>query len=386
MRPKALPHRLQNTSCMLSLLADFYELTGDMKYLNHANDLAGWLMSLQAKDGSYRSHGTHYTCVIYPAKSMLELALVEKNAGLTERYEKHYDSAYRAIQNLYELMDNIETEGEMTFEDGMISCESLQFGFLATVVSDKKDKERFAAAAKTILAKHKCLEQQFLPDCRTKGCTLRYWEARYDVNFASNMLNCPHGWTSWKTYATYYLYILTGELSYLVDTMNTIGACMQCVDKNGELNWAFIADPSIVGKKMIKANNKYGIDFEDTVVGEEYIPMVSDWYRHSDKKLQKQYIYSLAKKRSWKDCYGGSCDNDVHEHFKCLDETVFGKAFVHECENGEVVLYNCEKSENGFVSHDKYVKQFTVFSLTDKSMALNDKEFLLTRGVNQINL
>ncbi len=80
MREKTLPNRLQNTSAMLSFLADFYELTKNIGYLNKANDLAENLMSLQVDDGSYRNNGTHYTCVIYPAKSMLELALAEKKS------------------------------------------------------------------------------------------------------------------------------------------------------------------------------------------------------------------------------------------------------------------------------------------------------------------
>lgn len=154
-------------------------------------------MKLQwKKDGSYRSGRTHYTCVIYPAKSMLELVVTERNAGLSERSRVHFESARKAIRNLYELMDNIATEGQMTFEDGMISCESLQMAYLALLTDDKKEKQELTQAAEIILNKHKCLEQQFLPDCRVRGCTLRFWEARYDVNFFANMLNCPHGWTS----------------------------------------------------------------------------------------------------------------------------------------------------------------------------------------------
>lgn len=241
LKPKALPHRLQNVSAMISLLADFYELTENKKYLDYADDMAKWLMKLQSKkDGSYRSLRTHYTCVIYPAKSMLELAVTERNAGLSERSRVHFESARKAIRNLYELMDNIATEGQMTFEDGMISCESLQMAYLALLTDDEKEKQELTQAAEIILNKHKCLEQQFLPDCRVRGCTLRFWEARYDVNFFSNMLNCPHGWTSWKNYASYYLYLLTGKLYYLKDLMNTMGACMQCVDENGELRWAYI--------------------------------------------------------------------------------------------------------------------------------------------------
>jgi len=387
LRKKALPHRLQNASSMISLLTDFYELSGDQKYLEYANDMAQWLMKLQSKtDGSYRSHKTHYTCVIYPAKSMLELSVAEKNAGLTERSRQHFQSAERAVLNLYELMDNIQTEGEMTFEDGMISCESLQMAYLALLTDDEEEKQKLMQAAEIILRKHKCLEQQFLPDCRTRGCTLRFWEARYDINFFANMLNCPHGWTSWKNYATYYLYLLTGNLYYLKDLMNTMGACMQCVSEDGELMWSYVADPCISGIRLKKNCSKDSILFEESTVGEEYLPMISDWYRQSERKLIHQYIRDIHNPLLLKKDYGGSCDNDVHEHFKCLCETVFGKAFVHEKDDSTFETYNCFETEIGFESHDAYLKYFIVYSQTKKQIVLNSKSVDVNKGFNIISI
>lgn len=387
LRKKALPHRLQNASSMISLLTDFYELSGDQKYLEYANDMAQWLMKLQSKtDGSYRSHKTHYTCVIYPAKSMLELSVAEKNAGLTERSRQHFQSAERAVLNLYELMDNIQTEGEMTFEDGMISCESLQMAYLALLTDDEEEKQKLTQAAEIILSKHKCLEQQFVPDCRTIGCTLRFWEARYDINFFANMLNCPHGWTSWKNYATYYLYLLTGNLYYLKDLMNTMGACMQCVSEDGELMWSYIADPCVSGIRLKKNCSKNSILFEESTVGEEYLPMISDWYRQSERKLIHQYIRDIHNPLLLKKDYGGSCDNDVHEHFKCLCETVFGKAFVHEKDDSTFETYNCFETETGFESHDVYLKYFIVYSQTKKQIVLNSKSVDVNKGFNIISI
>lgn len=385
LKEETIPHRLQNSSSMLSLLADFYEVIKDTKYLDYANDIAGWLMKLQAPDGSFRCHGTHYTCVIYPAKSMLELALVEKNAGLLERYNVHFDSACKAIENLYTQMDNIETEGEMTFEDGMISCEALQLAFLATLCDEGKDKARFTDAARIILDKHQCLEQWLIPDGRTKGATMRYWEARYDVNFNSNMLNSPHGWTSWKTYATYYLYMLTGELRYLIDTMDTLGACMQCIDKNGILNWAFILNPCVTGNEMVKADNDLGMGFVKRTIGEEYLPMVSDWYRQDDQKLPMQYILDFTDEGLHDQELGGSCDNNVHEHFKCLEETVFGKAFIHFSDNGAPVLYNCSESDGDYRSNDSYVKTFVIRAAKAGTVSIGGKSYPIKPGVNTVN-
>lgn len=386
MKRKALPGRLQNSSAMVSLLTDFYELTNDIKYLNLANDFANWLIHLQWKDGSYRNdEKIHYTCVIYPAKSMLELVIAERKAGLAKRADKHYKSAFAAIDNLYRQLDNIETEGEMTFEDGMISCEALQLAYLALLCDKDDDKKHFTDAAKIILNKHRCLEQNFIPDCRTAGASLRFWEARYDVNFNKNMLNSPHGWTSWKTYATYYLYLLTGEPQYLKDTMNTLGSCMQCIDENGVLNWAFIADPYIAGKQMLPGTEKETLIFKDVVIGESYLPIVSDWYKHPADKLQFQYIQNFEPEYYKKD-YGGSCDNNVHEHFKCLDETVFGKSFIHIDNNDKIVLYNCRNENGCYITDDIYVKTFVVFSNEKLSINITGKTHEIKKGFNYINV
>jgi len=381
MREEALPYRLQNVSAMISLLADFYELTGEKTYLDDANDFADFLMSLQDADGSYRKENIHYTCVIYPAKSMLELAILEKEAGLKERYERHYASAYRAIKNLEVLLDNIETEGQMTFEDGMISCESLQLGYLAMLLPEGEEKERLAQAAELVLKKHRCLEQQFIPDCRIRGCTARFWEARYDLNFFANMMNTPHGWTSWKNYATFYLYMLTGKEEYLRDTMDTMGACMQCVDENGKLHWGFVVDPCIVGERLKKGSEKGNIQTETAIVGECYLPMISDWWRQSADELVKQYLSPINKPSRWDAQYGGSCDNDVHEHFKCLVETVFGRAFIHETEEG-FLTYNCRKNGEEFVCEDPHLYEWIVYVNEPKTLVLNGKKISAKKGIH----
>lgn len=385
MRKKALPHRIQNVSSMISLLVDFYELTQDVKYLDYANDLASFLIYSQAKDGSYRSFKVHYTCVIYPAKSMLELALAEHKAGLNDRSEKHFESAAKAVENLYELMDNIQTEGQMTFEDGMISCECLQLAYYALLTNNEKEKRKMTEAAVQIYDKHRCLQQHIVPDCRSYGATLRFWEARYDINFNSNMMNAPHGWTSWKNYASYYLYLLTGNVQYLFDLMNTMGACMQCVDSSGDLNWAFIIDPCIVGYQMMPSDNKYGIRYKQVVIGECYLPMVSDWYRQKQKYLPLQYAQNFNRLNYGK-AYGGSCDNDVNEHFKCLEETVFGKIFIHECGNNNFVVYNCKFDGERFSYNDKYAVTAIIFSQKENKLLINNNSYNVVSGMNIIDL
>lgn len=383
MRKETIPVRIQNISSLVSVLCDMWELTDNDDYLNKANSLAKSIIALQTPDGAYRRNGTHYTCVIYPAKSMLELALAEKMANLTDRYNTHFESAYKAIKDLQTRLDNIETEGEMTFEDGMISCEALQIAYLALQLPDSQEKTDLTKAAEYLLNKHRCLEQILIPDCRTRGCTLRFWEARYDLNFFSNMINAPHGWTSWKNYATYYLYLLTGNSDYLKATMDTIGACMQCVDNDGNLNWGFVLDPCIVGERLSKSSQKGNIQTEIATVGECYMPMISDWWRQDEDKLILQFLYPHNDPSKWDTLYGGSCDNDVHEHFKCLFETVFGKAFIHQTGN-EILTYNCFACENGFKTNDNYVKEWIIYSETLAEIKINEEVHRLSKGFNFI--
>lgn len=116
--------------------------------------------------------------------------------------------------------------------------------------------------------------------------------------------------------------------------------------------------------------------------------MISDWFRHDEKKLAFQYIRHINLPATWKKDYGGSCDNDVHEHFKCLCETVFGKAFIHENNDGTFETYNCNKADTdtGFESSDKYLNTLVVYSEKIDKIIFNTKEFDLHRGINIIEL
>lgn len=83
----------------------------------------------------------------------------------------------------------------------MISCSALQLGFFALTLPEQ-ERAPYIEAAEHMISIHRCLEQMVVPDCRMRGATLRFWEAQYDVMIRGNMLNSPHGWSSWKNYAT----------------------------------------------------------------------------------------------------------------------------------------------------------------------------------------
>lgn len=340
------PARILNTAAMVGLLTDVYEAKGSLGDLDLAARLADWLIATQDANGAYRAdfgHGGHYTAVTYIAKYMLELTQAEEPLGATNplwrsRYERHYRSVQAAVDDLARLLDNIGTEGEHTFEDGMISCSVLQLAGFALLQKDPAERERYTRAALKVLEKHTCLEQLVVPDCRTHGATLRFWEAQYDVLIRCNMLNSPHGWTSWKTYATWYLYLLTGEEHFLSETMDTLGACMQMIDlPSGELRWAFVPDPSIHARVFEADPQRPGQGkLVERVLGEQYVPMISDWWLAPHDRPVGGY---------WDQ--GGCCDNDVHEHFKCLEETALTSAYVLERASGEWVAWNCRVEQGG---------------------------------------
>jgi len=340
--PLLVKHRIQNVSAMIGVLVDRYEATGNISSLVRASDLADWLIgNAQDADGSYRAGRTHYTSVIYPAKSIMELTLAEKpliaqDSVWKERYDRHFASVQQAMDELVRADGNIDTEGELTYEDGMITCSALQLGLFALMQPSAEQRLLYQDMALKMLSGHDCLTNLAIPDARQRGATRRFWESQYDVAIQPNMLNSPHGWTSWRIYATWYAYLLTGEVSYLVQTMNAISTVVQAVDMNtGDLRWAFVPDPYIRARQIseqlkltdaTKADQGHHhtlrYESQSFIIGEQYIGMISDWH---ERNLQ---------------------DNDVHEHFKCLEEVVLGKAYATLDAEGRWLTWNCRLDES----------------------------------------
>jgi len=358
---KLIPWRIQNISSFISLLVCRYNLDE----IQNKNDLilagkfAGRIMEVQDECGAYLSRGEHYTCVIYVAKSMLELAKAEcehEDEEIRNLGKLHFESAGKAIDNLVDCLDNIGTEGEMTLEDGMISCSALQIGMYALMLPENK-RDKYINAAEYMINIHKCLEQSKAPDCRFNSCSLRFWEAQYDVMIMHNFVNSPHGWTAWTIYAKYYLYLLTGKIEYLKSAVNAMGACTQLMTLDGDLRWAFAVDPYIEairffpderkiledGYKSLKLTTpNYRPIFRKTVIGEEYIDMISGWDRQDGVNPTGGFWDCAIEYENYVEksvVQGSTCDNDVHEIFKCMEETFLKKTFIAEEDDGS--LYVC---------------------------------------------
>lgn len=336
--------RIQNTSTTIGILVEKYYAEKQIKDLLHASKLADWLMntSQRQKDGAYVNHQNVYTSVIYIAKSILELSIAEQEVAEENTFwqnaaKRHYNSAKLAIDQLVAQQGNFETEGEKAFEDGMMSCSALQIGMLALMQKDEKDRQHYTNAMLRILQSHDCLTQLRVPDARRRGGTMRYGEAQYDVQMLPNMICSPHGWSAWRAYATYYAYLLTGDEKWLLQTYNAMGAFINLIDyKTGDLRWAFIVDPYIKAKQTCSADPYYAADSinlgnphpdlyktHSFIVGEQYVGMVSDWQTANTQ------------------------DNDVHEIFKCMSESMLTNAFVIEHPNEEYIGYNCKINKRG---------------------------------------
>lgn len=341
--PKLYESRIQNTSSTIGMLVDRYEAYGRTDDLKQASALADWLVEYnQDKGGAYMNGHVKYTSVIYVAKSMMELYVVEKELGKSDAAwaqaaDRHYDSVKRAIDELVASQGDFQTEGEMTFEDGMISCSALQIGCFALLQDDPQIREYYKKAMLEILETHSCLTQLRVNDGRRRGGTMRFWEAQYDVLMVPDMFNSPHGWSAWRAYATYYAYLLTLDEKYLIETFNAAGAFANLIDyRTGNLRWAFVLDPYLPVRQI--AAPVEGVTFDDVTTGNPH----PDFYGSRSFVIGEQYVDMIS---SWQPI--NSQDNDVHEVFKFLEEAVLTKAYVVERADGKIVGYNCDVRQKG---------------------------------------
>lgn len=357
--------RIQNVSSTIGMLADRYLAFGNPADLDLGERMAAYLMKCQRDDGAYMNGHTDYTSVIYPAKSLLEFADAERTAGRKKQAARLEASAKRAIDHLATADGDLETEGQMTYEDGMISCSALQLGELALRSKDVGDRRRYTEAMLRLLDGHDCLTQLRVPDGRRRGGTLRFWEAQYDVFMLPNMISSPHGWSAWRAYATYYAYLLTGQERWLRETFDAASAFAALIDhKSGNLNWAFVVDPCVRALQVCEPDSNFTAD-DDTygnphpelypnrkiVVGDQYVPMIADW----------QTIVSS--------------DNDVHECFKFIAEAVLCNAFFVERPDGSFGAYNCsvvKEGKNLLVTADEpQIKNLHVNLLTTQKIVFD---------------
>lgn len=332
--------RIQDAATMAGILSDRYQVTGDIRDMENAAGLVEFLLTCQKEDGAYYNlqHNVHYTSVIYIAKSIMEVMneekkLAEVHPEWAKRYKRHLASVRAAVDNLQKYGDNIQTEGQMTFEDGMISCSIAQLTMAALKETDAERREKYLARAEELSRKHECLTQLAIPDCRLNGGTLRFWEYQYTINLMSNGMNSPCGWSGWKIYGDWYLYLLTGKYEYLRRTFNALGSCMQLLDKNtGELRFGFIQDPYLDTSQYMEMPAGSGQPVpQRVIVGEQYLSQTSNWHKNPNATWRKKW----------------GIDNFPHEIYKAMTEIALENAYIIEHENGSVQGVNCSVKKEG---------------------------------------
>ncbi len=334
--------RIQNTSAMLSMLVDRYQATGDRESLDLAEKAAAFLLSRQREDGAYGGYGFKpYTSVIYPAKSLMELMEVEetlarKAPGWAKLRRAHFESVRRAMDELVRRGRNICTEGGATFEDGAITCSAAQLALFALLQEDDASKRKYREAAERLMESHRCLSRLHDPDTRARGATMRFWEAWGDIHLPRNMMLSPHGWSAWKTYGLYYLYLLTGKARWLEEAMDSLGSGVQLMAwPEGRLRYAFVPDPYVPARVREKDPKNVLGRLVPRILGECWLQGVGDWYGGRGKTWRDRV--------DWK--WMG--DGTAFEVFKAMEEVALTRGFVIEDRDGRIRTWNCRVLERG---------------------------------------
>jgi len=346
--------RPQNTSWMVGMMTARYAATRKIEHLEEAAKWGDLLISkFQRPDGAFEG----YTALTLGGKFLRELAfyerpLAENNPEWKQRYERHMRSVKKASQNLLDVEDMGDTEGESTYEDTQSGSAWSLLALHALNSENDTDRDDFLKASLKVQKRHECLTQALIPDARMRNGSLRFWEAQYDIMTLPNMMNSPHGWTMRSQFGAFYLYLSTGEERYLNIMNNAMGACAQAIDeKTGTLRWAFVPDPYIEAERFVPDPENPGQGKRvPEIIGEQWMPMISDWWRVPDGEVARL---------DWKrDGYHGSsqgwsCDNDVHEHFRVMAEQFVPNAFVLEREDGSLRTMNCEVERKDGTLHIK---------------------------------
>ena len=345
MRFSGNAERITNGEFMISLLVKRYEATADLKSLEMANEFAEYLLSRQHKEGFYGGYGmANYNAVLYPAKALMELMAAEKPLAANspewrQRYERHTQSIKRAVDHMVAQGRDVKTEGSGTYEDGAVSCTATQIALFAMLQQDPQERAKYTAAARQFATDHACLTRLLDTDCRSIGATSRWWEAWNDEKRSAQMMTSPHGWSGWRMYGVYSLYLLTGEEQYLRGVMNALGAGVQLLEwPSGRLRQAFVIDPHVHNtKREPDSSNLMWGKAVPVVTSEDYIETIGDWWAPSNKG--SDYL----DRSEW----GWTSDGIPYEIFKAMEEIAVANAFVIEGADGTLVGYNCKVSLKG---------------------------------------
>ena len=141
--------------------------------------------------------------------------------------------------------------------------------------------------------------------------------------------------------------------------MNGMGSCANLLDPvSGELHWAFMVDPRIATSVFTPDPDHPGKGkFVPQTLGEQPIPMISSWWK-------APYATAVFGYGTGPNAQGGSCDNDVHEIFKCLGEHVLTTTWLYVGKDGIPEIWNGKVERKGdtyrVIPSEKYVSEVHV--------------------------
>ena len=146
-------------------------------------------------------------------------------------------------------------------------------------------------------------------------------------------MTSPHGWSGWRMYGVWYLYLLTGEEQYLQGVMNALGAGTQLMEwPSGTLRQAFVIDPHV-------HNFEYVPDAENTrhgkrmpgVTSQDYIKTIGNWFGRTTEGSD----YLDRVEWEW------TGDGIPYEIFKAMEEITVSSAYVLLRDDGSLAAFNC---------------------------------------------
>ena len=114
--------------------------------------------------------------------------------------------------------------------------------------------------------------------------------------------------------------------------------------------------------------------------------MISGWYRtQKNDPVTGGYPNHKLVMDGYKkdaDTQGGCCDNDVHEHFKCLEETILNKMFVNVYDDNISVYGGNAEMIDGVLRLNSYEEIDTVYinSISPIDFCINGNLYSKVKG------
>jgi hypothetical protein len=225
----------QHEVFLLGELVDYYRLTGDRAALDEAVRLAEHFIHDHVEESGMvvcqnaAGQEPHdYTTVDVPLINVAMLGRALQGLG-NPQATFYLDWAERMADFLVRRGPDFQTEGEACTEDGSMACTAASALYAYLYI---KPKREYLALGSEILAAHDKLVLKG-PDARMYHSSLRFWETQYESRSWGPSINAGHGWTMWTAMAKSYMYLITRQISWLLEAYASAISNLTRIDTNG---------------------------------------------------------------------------------------------------------------------------------------------------------